>query len=164
MAIQTEPKPEQEIRIPDVLPVLPLQDGTIVYPLAVVLLAIGHANVVQLIDDTMVRDQLIAAVAQRRDDVTTPAPDDLYRIGTVAIIHQLARAGDRTLRILVQGLQRIRMVDIVQTNPYLVARLESRARTLCGWSRECGPAAFGPRSLQARRQSHRAGGRIGCLG
>jgi ATP-dependent Lon protease len=103
---------------------LPLQDGTIVYPLAVVPLAIGQPQVIQLIDDTMRRDQLIVTVAQRRNDVATPGPDDLYRIGTVAIIHQVARGGDGSLRILLQGLQRVRMVDIVQANPYLVARLE----------------------------------------
>jgi ATP-dependent Lon protease len=107
-----------------VLPVLPLRGGTIVYPLAVVPLAVAQPQVIQLIDDTMRRDRLVAMIAQRRDDVETPGPDDLYRIGAVAIIHQLTRGGDGALHVVVQGLERIRMVDIVKTDPYLVARLE----------------------------------------
>src|SRR4051812_37482370 len=124
MVAEAEPRPTEQITIPDVLPVLPLRGGTIVFPLAVVPLVVGQPRSIQLIDDAMRRDRLVALVAQRREDVETPDSENLYRIGTAAIIHQLARGGDGALRIVVQGLERIRMLDVVSTDPYLVARVE----------------------------------------
>src|SRR5262245_33742363 len=106
MVAKAEPKPQQQVAIPDVLPLFPLPGGTILYPLAIVPLAVGHPHLIQLIDEIMRRDRLVAMVAQRRDDVKSPGPDDLYRIGAVAIIHQAARADDGTLRVVVKGVQR----------------------------------------------------------
>ncbi len=69
-------------------------------------------------------NRLLALVAQR-DAKTEPGPEDLRRIGTVGTILQLARAPDGTIRLMVQGIERIRLLDWVGTDPYLVARVEA---------------------------------------
>jgi ATP-dependent Lon protease len=112
------------VTIPDALPVLPLRGGTIVYPMAVVPLFVGQPRSIQLIDDVMRRDRLVALVTQRNEETTEAGPDDLHRIGTAGIVHQLFRGNDGAIRIVVQGLERIRLLDFVSTDPYLVARVE----------------------------------------
>jgi ATP-dependent Lon protease len=109
--------------IPDTLPVLPLRDA-VVLPLTAVPLAVGQPRSIQLVDDVMRGNRLLALVAQR-DAKTEPAtPDDLHRIGTVGMIHQLARLPDGTVRLMVQGIERVRLLDFTAREPYLVARLE----------------------------------------
>src|SRR6476620_3729125 len=125
MVAETEPRAPDQVTIPDVLPILPLRGGTIVFPLAVVPLVVGQPSSIQLIDDVMRRDRLVALVAQRRDDTEAPDPENLHKIGTAAIILQLVRGGDGAIRLIVQGLERIRLIDIVSTEPYLIARVES---------------------------------------
>ncbi len=109
--------------IPDALPVLPLRDA-VVLPLTAVPLAVGQPRSVRLVDDVMRGNRLLALVAQR-DAKAEPAPEDLHKIGTVGVIHQLARAPDGSIRLMVQGIERIRVLDWVGTEPYLVARVEA---------------------------------------
>jgi ATP-dependent Lon protease len=111
-----------EVKIPDALPVLPLR-GTVIFPLAVVPLAVGQPRSVRLVDDVLRRDRLLALVAQRDPDVEQAGPDDLYRVGTAGMIHQLSRLPDGSLRVIVQGLERARLTDFVGADPYLVARV-----------------------------------------
>ena len=106
--------------VPDVLPILPLRD-TVVFPLAVTPLLVGQERSVKLVDDAMRANRLIGLVAQRNVSAHPAEPGDLYRIGTMAVIHQLLRGQDGTLRLLVQGLERVRIGDFVRTEPYLVA-------------------------------------------
>src|SRR6266850_1660272 len=124
MVAEAPSSPSHELTIPDALPVLPLQGGMVVLPLAVVPLLVGQPRSVQLIDDLMRKDRLVVLVAQRTEQTDQPTPDDLYRVGTAAIVHQLARLPDGTLRVVVQGLERVRLLDFVATEPYVVARVE----------------------------------------
>ncbi len=110
--------------IPDELAVLPLFN-MIVYPMTVTPLAVGQEASIRLIDDAMVGQRLIALVAlkneeQRPDTITA---DDFYTIGTAAIVHRLLRLPDNTLRVAIQGIERIKIEEIVQTEPYLRARV-----------------------------------------
>jgi ATP-dependent Lon protease len=109
--------------VPDVLPVLPLR-GAVVMPLAAAPLSVGQPRSVRLVDDVMRGNRLMAVIAQRDPAVENAGPGDLHRIGTAATIHQLARGADGVLRLLVQGLERIRVLDWVATEPYLVARVQ----------------------------------------
>ena len=112
----------QSSAIPDTLPILPLRDA-VVFPYQVVPLLVGQPRSVQLVDEVMRADRLIGLVAIRRQEAQPPGPDDVYRVGTAAAIHQLLRSPDGSLRLVVQGLARIRLGDFVQTEPYLVARI-----------------------------------------
>jgi ATP-dependent Lon protease len=113
------------VEIPDALPVLPLRGGTVIFPLAVAPLTVGQARSIQLVDEVMRGNRMLALVAQRGDETQQAGPDDLHRIGTAAIIHQLFRGPDGALRLIVQGLERVRLLDFVSTEPYLVARVEA---------------------------------------
>jgi ATP-dependent Lon protease len=110
--------------IPDVLPVMPLGGGLVVFPLVVVPIVVTQERSRRLIDDVMGRDRMLVVVAPRPDAPEQPGPDDLHQIGTVAVIHQLMRAPDGSLRLLLQGLQRVRLSEFVTTEPFLTARIE----------------------------------------
>jgi ATP-dependent Lon protease len=118
------PPPGEALSLPDALPVLPLGSNNVVFPLAVVPLVVGQPRSVQLVDDAMRRERLVVLVPQRTDTSQQPGPEDLYRVGTAGIVHQLVRATDGTLRVVIQGLERVRLLDFIATEPYLVARVE----------------------------------------
>src|SRR5262249_56794618 len=99
MAVQAGPGPG-DVTIPDALPVLPLRDA-VVFPLTALPLAVGQPRSVRLVDDVMRGNRLLALVAQRTAK-TEPAPEDLHRMGTIGVIHQLARAADGAVRLMVQ--------------------------------------------------------------
>src|SRR5262245_13968520 len=84
-------------------------------------LAIGQERSIQLVDEVASGDRVLALVPVRNEDVETPGWDDLHEIGTAAVVHKLIRIPDGTLRILVQGVKRIRLDRRVQDEPYLVA-------------------------------------------
>jgi ATP-dependent Lon protease len=111
----------EEVEIPSTLPVLPLKD-TVVFPDSMLPLAIGQERSIRLIDDAVAGDRLIALVAARSRDVEQPGWDDLYEVGTAAIVQKMIRVPDGTQRILVQGLRRIRLERRVGDDPYLVGR------------------------------------------
>lgn len=119
----TENSAESSPVIPDALPVLPLIN-TVVVPMAVVPLVIGQERSIKLVDEVMRTNRLVALVAQSNPEARPAGPDDLYRIGTAAIIHRLRRQPDGTLQIILQGLERIRILDFLHTEPFLVARVE----------------------------------------
>jgi ATP-dependent Lon protease len=121
MAVQ--PSSPGGLAVPDVLPVLPLRD-TVAFPLTAAPLAVAQPRSVRLVDDVMRGNRLLALVTQR-DAGTEPAtPETLYRLGTMGMIQQLARAPDGSIRLMVQGIERIKILDWVSTEPYLVARVE----------------------------------------
>jgi ATP-dependent Lon protease len=105
-------------KFPEELPVLPLR-GVVVYPQTVVPLTVGQPRSIKLVDDAVAGDRLIALVTAHNPEQETPGPDEIYQIGTVASIHRLFRAPDGTIRMLVQGVQRIRIERYTHTEPYL---------------------------------------------
>jgi ATP-dependent Lon protease len=118
------PKAEEpEFRIPDNLPILPLR-GVVVYPQTVVPLTVGQPRSIRLVDDSTVGERVIGLVTSKDPDLASPGPADLYSIGTAAIVHRLFRAPDGTIRIVVQGLSRIRILEYTDEDPYLKARVE----------------------------------------
>jgi ATP-dependent Lon protease len=108
--------------LPSTLPVLPLKD-MVVFPQSMTPLAIGQERSIALVDDVVVGERLLALVTVASADVETPGWNDVHRVGTAAIVHKMIRAPDGTLRVLVQGLRRIRIDGDVQDDPYLVAEV-----------------------------------------
>jgi ATP-dependent Lon protease len=105
--------------LPAALPVLPLKE-TVVFPESMTPLAIGQERSIRLIDDVVGGDRLLALVTVRDDEIETPAWDDIYEIGTAAVVHKMIRVPDGTLRILVQGIRRVRIERRVLDEPYLL--------------------------------------------
>jgi ATP-dependent Lon protease len=111
-------------QIPTELPILPLR-GVVVYPQTAVPLTIGQPRSIRLVDDVMTgEDRLIGLVASKDPDLDAPGPEDLYPVGTVAIVHRLFRAPDGTIRLLVQGIARFHLKEFVHIEPYLKANIE----------------------------------------
>jgi ATP-dependent Lon protease len=107
--------------IPAELPVLPLKE-TVVLPDSMSPLAIGQERSIRLVDDVLGGERLLALVTVRDAEIESPGWDDLYEIGTAAVVHKMIRVPDGTLRILVQGLRRIRIEEPLADEPYLLAR------------------------------------------
>ncbi len=110
---------ETEYELPDVLPVLPLKE-TVVFPQSTTPLAIGQERSVRLVEDVVAGDRMLALVASRDADLDAPGWDEIHEVGAAAVIHKMMKVPDGTLRILVQGLQRIRLTERAQDEPYLV--------------------------------------------
>ena len=105
-----------------VLPVLPLR-GTVVFPLTVVPLAAAQARSLRLIDDVMSGDRTVGLVMQRDAELEGAGPDDVFTVGTISTIHQMMRVPDGTVRLAVQGNERMRIIEFLQEEPYLIARV-----------------------------------------
>jgi len=105
--------------LPATLPVLPLKE-TVVFPESMTPLAIGQERSIRLIDDVVGEDRLLALVTVRNPEIEAPGWDDLYEVGTAAVVHKMIRVPDGTLRVLVQGVRRIRIERHVSDDPYLV--------------------------------------------
>lgn len=114
---------DETYNFPKVLPILPLK-GVVVYPQTAVPLTIGQPRSIKLVDDVSGTDRMIGLVASRKPDLENPEPGDLFKIGTIAVIHRLFRASDNTIRLLVQGLARFEVEEIVQKEPYFKATIK----------------------------------------
>jgi ATP-dependent Lon protease len=108
-----------DVEVPSELPVLPLKE-TVVFPQSMTPLAIGQERSVKLVEDAVDAERLLALVTVKDSDAEQPGWDDLHEIGTAAVIHKMIRVPDGTLRILVQGIQRVRLESHVSEEPYLV--------------------------------------------
>src|SRR5256714_8368997 len=84
-------------------------------------LNVGQERSIELINDTLRGDRSIAMVASRNPDVESPGPEDLYEVGVIGVVARMIRVPDGTLRILIQGGQRVRFERWVSTEPYLMA-------------------------------------------
>jgi ATP-dependent Lon protease len=117
---------EQAIRadqpLPDALPVLPLRE-TVTFPETLTPLAVGQQRSIKLVDDVLGANRLLAMVASRSPEEEAPGPDDLYDVGVVGFVARMLKVPDGTIRILVQGAQRVRLGPYVAEEPYLVARI-----------------------------------------
>jgi ATP-dependent Lon protease len=118
----TEKSEDASPAIPEELPILPLR-GVVVYPLMVLPLTVGQPRSVRLIDDAVVSDRLVGLVASKDAEIEEPAPDEVNRIGTVALIHRLIKSPDGTMRIIVQGIERIQIDEWASEEPYLRAKI-----------------------------------------
>lgn len=106
------------------LPVLSLRD-VVVYPFMVIPLFIGRDRSMQALKKAMDLDKRILLVTQRSPDVDDPAPADLYNAGTVATILQLLRLPDGTTKVLVEGVERVRVDNYLEQGDYLAAEWSS---------------------------------------
>ena len=115
--------------ISDDLPVLPLR-GIVVYPMMWLPLTIGQERSIQLVEDALPQSRIIALVTSRDESLEEPSPAEIYEIGTAAQVHRVLKAPDGTIRLALQGLERIRLTEYIQQKPYLRARVEVLPETL----------------------------------
>src|SRR5256714_15242211 len=115
---------ERPLSIPAELPILPLRD-TVLFPNSFMPLAVARESSVRLIDDAIASGKLIAVFTQRDATVEEPAQTDLFTVGTATHIHKMFKLPDGSLRLIVQGLARLRLDEVVAAQPYLRARVSA---------------------------------------
>ncbi|HHY33665.1 MAG TPA: endopeptidase La [Firmicutes bacterium] len=118
------PKDETKAaRTRDLVPLLPLR-GVIVFPFMTVPLDVGRDRSVAALEDAMMNDRLILLAAQKQAKVNEPTPKEIYEVGTISEVKQLARYPDGTIRVLVEGVQRARIAEYTQVDPFYKVRIE----------------------------------------
>jgi ATP-dependent Lon protease len=120
---------ERAVIVPDELPVLPLRD-TVLFPQSFMPLAVARESSVRLIDEASASGRLIGVFTQREAAIEDPDEEDLYRVGTLTHIHKLFKLPDGSLRLIVQGLARIRLGRLVALKPYLRAEVAEAGELL----------------------------------
>ncbi|MFZ5907213.1 MAG: endopeptidase La [Nitrospirota bacterium] len=121
--MDVEQKNEKEIEIPDSMPVLPVRD-IVVFPYMILPLFVGREMSIKAIEHALGTSRMVLLLTQKDLNVETPAPEDLFSIGTVALVMRMLKLPDGRVKILVQGLTKARAVDFEQTEPFFKASIE----------------------------------------
>jgi ATP-dependent Lon protease len=146
---QVEDAPtREETPTAESLPILPLKD-TVVFPDSMTPLAIGQERSIRLVDEAVAKDRPIALVTAKTEEDEARTVDDIYHVGTAAVVHKMIRVPDGTLRVLVQGLRRVQLEALTQEDPYLVGEFLDMPDVV-GRERETEALARNVESLFAR--------------
>src|SRR3982750_3598222 len=121
--LETTDAAEQQLQIPGELPVLPLRD-IVIYPFMIVPLFVSRERSIRAVDEALGENRMILLASQKDLDKEEPTGEDLYTVGTVAVIMRMLKLPDGRIRILVQGLTRARLEAVDASGEYLRARLQ----------------------------------------
>jgi ATP-dependent Lon protease len=113
---------DPQMNIPPELPVLPLRD-IVIYPFMIVPLFVSRDRSIKAVDEALSRNRMILLVSQKDLDKEEPTQEDLYKVGTVAVIMRMLKLPDGRIRILIQGLSRASIDSIVTGNEYVKGNL-----------------------------------------
>src|SRR6266704_3279483 len=113
---------EQQLQIPGELPVLPLRD-IVIYPFMIVPLFVSREKSIRAVDEALGENRMILLASQKDLDKEEPAADDLYKVGTAAVIMRMLKLPDGRIRILVQGLARAEIESVDTSGDYIRARV-----------------------------------------
>jgi ATP-dependent Lon protease len=121
--LTTDPELRNDSEEARTLPLLPVRD-TVLFPHAVLPLTVGRESSVQLIN-SLGDDKTIIVVAQREARVDSPQPTDLYAVGSLAVVHKVVRMPNQSLFVFAEGLERVKVTEYTQLNPFMRATVES---------------------------------------
>ena len=113
---------DQQLQIPSELPVLPLRD-IVIYPFMIVPLFVSREKSIRAVDEALAENRMILLASQKDLDKEEPLAEDLYAVGTAAVIMRMLKLPDGRIRILVQGLARARIESVDATGEYLRSRV-----------------------------------------
>ena len=119
---EKEQNSSQEAEIPNELPILPLRN-TVAFPFSMVPLSVGVPRSVKLIEDALKGDRLIGLVGMRYPEIEEPLPGQTFEVGTVAKVEHVTRAADKSMQVIVHGLERFRIDYWLADSPWLRARI-----------------------------------------
>ena len=120
---------EQQLQIPDELPVLPLRD-IVIYPFMIVPLFVSREKSIRAVDEALGQHRMILLTCQKDLDKEEPQQEDLHNVGTVAVIMRMLKLPDGRIRILVQGVSRAKVEAVNGTGECLHARLQVMTEVL----------------------------------
>ncbi|MCX8117037.1 MAG: endopeptidase La [Desulfobacterota bacterium] len=109
---------------PDKLPLLPVRD-VVVFPYMILPLFINRERSIKSLEEALAKDRLIFLVSQKNPSEDEPTLKDLYRVGTIALVMKMLKLPDGKIKILVQGLSKATLKEMVQVTPYLIAKVEN---------------------------------------
>jgi ATP-dependent Lon protease len=112
----------EPVSIPDILPVLPLKD-VVLFPYVIVTLSVSRERSIAAVDSALSEQRILLLVAQKDASVEEPSPADLYEVGTAAAVMRMLKLPDGRIRLLVQGLARVRVESFLQESPSLRAKV-----------------------------------------
>jgi ATP-dependent Lon protease len=115
--------PEEQLKIPELLPVLPLRD-IVIFPYMIVPLFVSRERSIQAVDQALSESRMIMLAAQRDLEKEEPGAGDIFEVGTAAIIMRMLKLPDGRIRILVQGVSRARINFLEETGNFMQARIE----------------------------------------
>src|SRR5947207_15659687 len=115
-------EPEQQLQIPDELPLLPLRD-IVIYPFMIVPLFVSRERSIRAVDEALGENRMILLACQKDLDKEEPQQEDLYTVGTVAVIMRMLKLPDGRIRILVQGISRANIESVNAEDNYLRSAL-----------------------------------------
>ncbi|MGA1861850.1 endopeptidase La [Deferribacter thermophilus] len=115
---------EQDIKIPEQLPLLPVRD-IVIFPYMVLPLFVGRDSSIAAIDESLNSNRLIFLAAQKDAMIEAPTPDDIYKVGCIAMILRMLKLPDGRVKILVQGLKRGEIEEYVQNEPFYKVKVKS---------------------------------------
>jgi ATP-dependent Lon protease len=127
--VEVTGEPPDAPAIPPEVPVLPLRD-TVLFPNSFMPLAVARESSVKLIDEAISTNKIIGVFTQRDPATEEPGQDELYPIGTATHIHKMFKLPDGSLRLIVQGLGRLRLDKVVATRPFLRAEVSDAKEVL----------------------------------
>src|SRR6476660_6110474 len=117
------PEPDLALQIPGDLPLLPLRD-IVIYPFMIVPLFVSREKSIRAVDKALGEDRMILLTCQKDLDKEEPQQDDLYKVGTVAVIMRMLKLPDGRIRILVQGVSRAQVDSVDSAGEFLQAQLQ----------------------------------------
>ncbi|MFB3885668.1 MAG: endopeptidase La [Thermodesulfobacteriota bacterium] len=112
------------LSLPETLPLLPLKD-IVVFPYMVLPLFVSRERSVKALEEALSKDRLIFLVAQQDPSEEDPSFKDLYRVGTVGLIMKMLKLPDGKIKILIQGLSKASVKELLQTAPYFLVKVEN---------------------------------------
>ncbi|MDX9710313.1 MAG: endopeptidase La [Trichloromonas sp.] len=119
----SRPMEVKELTIPEVLPLLPVRD-IVVFPYMILPLFVGRDKSIAAVDAALSRDRLIFLASQKDVSKEDPETDDIYTVGTVAMIMRMLKLADGRVKVLVQGMAKARLTGFPSVDPYFAARVE----------------------------------------
>ena len=123
IAATPEKQEAEELKIPEVLPLLPVRD-VVVYPFMIIPLFVGREMSIKAVDSALAGDRMILLATQHEMSDEDPPPDKIYRVGTVAMIMRMLKLPDGRVKILVQGLAKAKITDFAQEKPFYTVNIE----------------------------------------
>jgi ATP-dependent Lon protease len=120
---EEEGENSEELVLPDELPLLPIRD-VVVFPFMIMPLFVGREASIKAVDEALAGDRLIFLVTQKNLHDDNPGPDGIYQVGTISMIMRMLKLPDGRVKILVQGLAKAAITEVVQQEPLFKVRVE----------------------------------------
>ncbi|QQE14001.1 endopeptidase La [Planctomycetota bacterium] len=137
MIVELDGHPDLDIQsqaIPNVMPVMPVR-GMVMFPGTIMPISVGRPASLKLLEESLASSKVIALFTQKDEEQEAPELDEIYSVGTAVMVLKLIRQPDESVQIIVHGLGRVTMDEVIRTDPYIVARMKPSEEKLASTSK-----------------------------